>query len=144
MYKYVKDKTEGKYFETVCDTTNDAYFEYLDVEQSELDGKWYLPEECPHFTPEEQEKKEQERIGNLQVTKRVFALGLQKLGITYSQLKALIATNEQAQLEWDLCVELQRKNPLLDVMGAQLGVTPKMIDNIFLKANGEIIENELQ
>jgi len=96
------------------------------------------------YTQEEIELQEQERIGNLQVTKRVFALGLQELGITYSQIKALVATSEQAQLEWDLCVELQRKNPLLDVMGAQLGVTPKMIDDIFLKANGEIVENELQ
>ena len=91
---------------------------------------------------EKQAQKERERIGNLQVTKRVFALALQQLGISYSQLKDLIATSEQAQLEWDLCVELQRKNPLLDVMAAQLGVTSETLDMIFRKANGEL-ENEL-
>ena len=37
---------------------------------------------------EEQAEKERERVGNLQVTKRVFALALQQLGISYSQLKA--------------------------------------------------------
>ena len=91
------------------------------------------------YTEEEQVQKERERIGNLQITKRVFALGLQQLGITYTQLKELIATNEQAQLEWDLCVELQRSNPLLDVMAAQLGVSSEMLDYIFRKANGEDI-----
>lgn len=83
------------------------------------------------------EQEERERIGNLTMTKRVFALGLQEYGITYSQLKSLIATNEQAQLEWDLCVELQRKNPLLDVMAAQMGVTSEQLDNMFKLANGE-------
>ena len=82
-------------------------------------------------------QKEKERIGNLTMTKRVFALGLQQLGITYSQLKELIATSEQAQLEWDLCVELQRKNPLLDVMAAQMGILPTQLDNMFKQANGE-------
>ena len=87
---------------------------------------------------EEQEAKRREHIGQLQVTKRVFALGLQQLGITYTQLKELIATSEQAQLEWDLCVELLRSNPLIDIMCGQLGVTPAQIDYIFQKANGEV------
>lgn len=102
----------------------------------------YLDYICREATDEEvaefNKKKEQERIGQLQVTKRVFALGLQELGITYSQLKQLIATSEQAQLEWDLCVELLRANPLLDIMCGQLGVTPAQIDYIFQKANGEV------
>lgn len=92
------------------------------------------------YTEEEIQAKERERIGNLQITKRVFMLGLQQLGITYNQLKTLIATNEQAQMEWDLCVELQRKNPLLDIMASQLGVSPLMLDYIFQKANGEDVE----
>jgi hypothetical protein len=67
---------------------------------------------------------------------------LQQLGITYTQLKAQIATNEQAQLEWDLCIELERSNPLLDVMGAELGITPKQLDDLFKYANGEITQQE--
>lgn len=86
----------------------------------------------------EQAQKEKERIGNLTCTKRVFALMLQELGILYSQLKELIATNEQAQLEWDLCVELERKNPLLDIMAMQLGITSEQLDGLFMYANGEI------
>lgn len=87
---------------------------------------------------EKQAQAEKERIGNLTCTKRVFALMLQELGIPYSQLKELIATNEQAQLEWDLCVELERKNPLLDIMALQLGITSEQLDGLFRYANGEI------
>ena len=91
---------------------------------------------------EEQAEKERQRIGQLQVTKRVFALALQQLGISYSQLKELIATSEQAQLEWDLCVELQRNNPLLDVMALQMGISSETLDYIFRKANGEIQDEQ--
>lgn len=87
---------------------------------------------------QEQEQKEKERIAKLTCTKRVFALMLQELGITYTILKELIATNEQAQLEWDLCVELQRSNPLLDIMALQLGITSEQLDGLFMYANGEI------
>jgi hypothetical protein len=110
---------------------------YTFIEETEIDYQLYNDE---YLTPEEIAQKEKERIGNLQVTKRVFALALQQLGISYSQLKTLIATSEQAQLEWDLCVELQRKNPLLDVMAAQMGITSAQLDYIFRKANGEDIE----
>lgn len=90
------------------------------------------------YTEEEKEQQEQERIKMLSCTKRDFALLLQEQGITYSQLKALIAQNEQAQLEWELCERLYRFNPLLDIMGAQLGVSSETLDYIFRKANGEI------
>jgi hypothetical protein len=68
----------------------------------------------------------------------VLALILQQMGVSYAQLKNLIATNEQAQLEWELCVELERSNPLLDIMGKQLGITPEQLDIMFKYANGEV------
>ena len=69
---------------------------------------------------------------------------LQELGISYTQLKELIATNEQAQLEWDLCVELERKNPLLDIMALQLNITPAQLDGLFRYANNEITIEEFK
>ena len=92
----------------------------------------------------EQELKERERVNKLTCTKRVFALMLQELGITYTMLKELIATNEQAQLEWDLCVELERQNPLLDVMAMQLGITSEQLDGLFRYANGELTIDEFR
>ena len=91
-------------------------------------------------TPEELEERERQRILRLKCTKRVFALILQNMGVSYTQLKELIASNERAQLEWDLCVELERSNPLLDVMAEQLGFDSKKVDDIFKLANGEDVE----
>ena len=101
-----------------------------------LDGEEYVLKD--EAWEQKQALIEKERIAKLTCTKRVFALMLQELGITYTMLKQLIATNEQAQLEWDLCVELQRSNPLLDVMALQLGVTAEQLDGLFMYANGEI------
>lgn len=118
-------------------TTEDIYLMYQQDKNKVIykDGEIILN---PNYE-EQKKEEEQRRIGKLTVTKRVFALALQHYGITYTQLKELIATNEQAELEWDLCVELERSNPLLDIMAGQLGVTPKQLDYIFQKANGEDI-----
>lgn len=90
------------------------------------------------YTKEELAEQEKERIKTLKCTKRVLALMLQEYGISYkNQLKPLIEANEQAQLEWELCVELERSNPLLDQLGAQLNITSEQIDMIFKVANGE-------
>lgn len=83
-------------------------------------------------------QREIDRVANLRCTKRVLALVLKELGVSYANLQSIIATNEDAQLEWDLCVELERSNPLLDILGAELGISPTTIDKIFKYANGEI------
>ena len=83
----------------------------------------------------EQQRLEKERIGSLSVTKRVLALALEEMGICYAQLKEVIASNERAQLEWDLCVVVERSNPLLDSMAELLGVTGAQLDAIFVEVN---------
>ena len=90
-------------------------------------------------TPEDNQK---EAIQNLTCTKRVFALCLKNFGVSYQQLKEKIAENIDAQLEWDLCVELKRDNPLIDLTASELGITSEQIDNIFKYANGLITEGE--
>lgn len=93
----------------------------------------------------EQERKEKERVGKLTCTKRVFALMLQEMGIDYlTVLLPKIESNPQAKLEWDLCVELERQNPLLDVMALQLGITSEKLDGLFKYANGEITIDEFR
>ena len=129
----------SKYLDTDIvrvEVTDEIYNAYLEDRNKVIysDGAVILN---PNYEAE-QEQKEKERIAKLTCTKRVFALMLQELGITYTMLKQLIATNEQAQLEWDLCVELERQNPLLDVMALQLGITSEQLDGLFMYANGEI------
>ena len=93
---------------------------------------------------EKKKREEAERVSHLKCTKRVLALILEELGVPYSRLKSLIDSNERAQLEWDLCVELERCNPLLDLFGAQLGFSPEQIDQIFKYANGEADSLEVE
>lgn len=83
-------------------------------------------------------RKEKERISHLQCTKRVLVLILEQLDKDYfNDIEPLINNNRQAKLEWELCVELERSNPLLDIIGAQLDISPAQIDEIFKYANGE-------
>ena len=97
------------------------------------------------YTEDELVLQEKERIAKLKCTKRVFALMLQEVGISYlTMLKPLIESNPQAQLEWELCVELERSNQLLDIMAAQLMITPEHLDLIFRYANGELTEEEFR
>lgn len=91
---------------------------------------------------QEQAQKERERINKLTVTKRVFALALERFGVTYTRLKEVIAGNERATLEWDLCVELERGNPLLDQLAPTFNITSEQLDYIFKAANGEIVIDE--
>lgn len=117
------------------------------AEQIIQDDLWYIIEDGelvrnPHYD-EDVAAREVERISHLKCTKRVFVLMLEQIGLDYfEQIRPLILANRQASLEWDLCVELERCNPLLDIMGAQLGVTPEQIDNLFKYANGEITQEE--
>lgn len=149
MLKYAKITNEETGLCEVGLGTNVDFYKSVgmslqDVEQSEKDNLWYLTEKCPHYTPEEKEEIVKEKISHLKCTKRVLALMLQQIGISYSQLKELIATNEQAQLEWDLCIELERCNPLLDIMGKQLGLSPEQIDQMFKYANGWVDTLEVE
>ena len=96
------------------------------------------------YTAEEIEQQEKERINNLKCTKRVFVLMLEKMGLDYfEQILPLIEGNRQAKLEWELCVELERSNPLLDVLAKELGVTSLQLDKLFQYANGEDVELEV-
>lgn len=90
------------------------------------------------------EAKEKERVANLECTKRVFVLMLERLGIDYfNQLLPEIEANRQARLEWELCVQLQRKNPLLDQIALRFGVTSAQLDILFKIANGEATVDDL-
>lgn len=116
--------------------------EYTDKEYV-LDGDEYVLKDEAWET--KQAQKEKERIAMLSCTKRDFALMLQELGVNYfTQLKPLIESNPQAQLEWELCERLYRFNPMLDLMASQLGVTPEQLDGLFRYANGELTIDEFR
>ena len=80
---------------------------------------------------EKQAQKERERLNMLSMTKREMFLGLyQAKGITPDMLKAQI-TDPQAFIEFEYANDYYRGNPLIDVIGSQLGFTTEQLDKFF-------------
>lgn len=101
------------------------------VEQSEKDSEWYLTEKCPHYTPEEIEQMERERIANLSLTKRdVFLALFEDKGITPEIIRAQI-TDEKSLIEFDYAKDYYRGNPLIDLIGQSLGYSSEDLDYLF-------------
>ena len=79
----------------------------------------------------EQALKEKERIAKLKLTKREVFLGLyQAKGVTPDQIKAQI-TDPAALIEFEYANDYYRGNPLIDIVGARLGITPEQLDKFF-------------
>lgn len=93
---------------------------------------------------EEQTQKERERLNMLSMTKREMFLGLyQAKGITPDMLKAQI-TDPQAFIEFEYANDYYRGNPLIDVIGSQLGFTSEQLDKFFeTKDYHELITKEV-
>lgn len=58
MYKYVKDIDENGKCSSVGTGTNTEFYKSIgmvrkDVEQSEIDGQWYIANKCPHYSDDE-------------------------------------------------------------------------------------------
>ena len=131
--------------EYICTLEDEVWTEYAGTDKWDIiDGEFTDITDTPEYIAKK-EAQEKERIGNLKCTKRVFVLLLEELGLDYfEQIEPAIAANRQARLEWELCVELERKNPLIDQLAAQFDVTPEQIDYLFKYANGEITVEEFR
>ena len=83
------------------------------------------------YTEEEIAQQERERLNLLSMTKREMFLGLyQAKQITPDMLKAQI-TDPQALIEFEYANDYYRGNPLIDVIGGQLGFTSEQLDKFF-------------
>ena len=83
------------------------------------------------YTEEEKQAQERERIAKLSMTKREMFLGLyQAKQITPDMLKAQI-TDPQALIEFEYANDYYRGNPLINVIGGQLGFTTGQLDKFF-------------
>ena len=83
------------------------------------------------YTEEEKQEQRKEQIAKLSMTKREMFLGLyQAKGITPDMLKNQI-TDPQALIEFEYANDYYRGNPLIDVIGAQLGFTSEQLDKFF-------------
>lgn len=86
-------------------------------------------------TEEELAQAEAERIAHLKLTKREVFLGLyQAKGVTPEQIKAQI-TDPAALIEFEYANDYYRGNPLIDTVGATLGISPEQLDKFFEDGN---------
>ena len=92
---------------------------------------------------EMQASKERERISKLSLTKRELFLCLYKaLGITPNSIREEVFGNQEALIEFDYAEKYYRGNPLVETLGLALGLTPKIIDEIFISGgNPDVITN---
>jgi hypothetical protein len=83
------------------------------------------------YTEEEIALQERERIAMLKLTKREVFLGLyQAKGVTPDMIKAQIK-DPQALIEFEYANDYYRGNPLIDIVGATLGIKPEQLDCFF-------------
>ena len=135
IVKYIGEAKEGYIF-----VADDVYVNYLaDSDRYKIVDHKVIDIIDTEEYKEIKRLKEKERVANLKCTKRVLVLMLEKIGKDYfKDILPLIEANRQAKLEWELCVELERKNPLLNIIGAKLDISPEQIDLLFKYANGEV------
>ena len=94
-----------------------------------LDGEEYVLKD--EAWEEKQAQAERERIAKLSLTKREVFLGLyQAKGVTPEMIKSQI-TDPQALIEFEYANDYFRGNPLIDIVGATLGITPEQLDKFF-------------
>ena len=92
----------------------------------------YTNGEINPYYEDEKVQRERERINLLSMTKREMFLGLyQAKQITPDILKAKIA-DPQALIEFEYANDYYRGNPLIDVIGGQLGFTREQLDKFFM------------
>ena len=106
----------------------DNGFELLDVEQSDIDGFYYLAEKCPMKTEEQKEIEEKERVAKLSMTKYdFFKYVCSPYGITYAKLTEFVTSSDEVAAAWNLCARVYRGDETLCKSIKQ--VIPVMTDN---------------
>ena len=68
------------------------------------------------------------------VTQRQLRLTLLDFGVTDAAVRAQIAGNDAALIEWEYATEIKRTHPLVAVLGAALGLNSAQIDDAFRAA----------
>ena len=68
-------------------------------------------------------------ITKVQAMKQLKALS------KWTTFKTVLATNQDAQDEWDLATELQRANPFVAMLTPALNMTAGDIDTLFIEAS---------
>ena len=148
MIKYCKIINKEKGLVEIGTGTNTNFYKsigmtQLDVQQSDIDGAWYLTDKCPMKTEEEKIQEETKRIAMLNLTAADVERAIYKAkGLDFEDIIALIEAqplNEDGEAILDikaLKIELKannfyRGNPYINQVGTLLGLTSQQLDEFF-------------
>ena len=111
----------------------------LDVEQSEKDNLWYLSDKCPHYTPEEKEEMERERINNLTMTALDFVNFLKLAGLTDQNIEDYLNANLEVKHQLQFCqnVYCGVAKALMPITYEGITITAEMVGRAFIEKNKE-------
>lgn len=75
----------------------------LDVQQSDVDNRYYLIDKCPMKTDEQKLKEEQDKINHLTMTALDFVTYIKKAGVSDEVILQYLQANPSIQLQLTLC-----------------------------------------
>ena len=109
----------------------------LDVQQSDIDNKWYLTEKCPMKTEEEKQKEEQERIAKLTMTPLDFINFLVQSGLTLEQINSYLESNLSVKMQLTYCSDVYCgvACSLMPVTIGDITITQEMVIEAFKLKN---------
>lgn len=143
MKKYVKIVDNLK---KTCIVGMGKDFEYYkrqgyiqkEVEQSDLDGNWYLKGYAPTKPQEQKVREEIQRIAQLNLTAADVERAIYRArGMDFDDVVALVENSRTSEIDVKaLKIELRannfyRGNPYIDAVGTLLGFTKTQLDEFF-------------
>ena len=143
MKKYVKIIDNLK---KTCIVGTGKDFEYYkrqgyiqkEVEQSDLDGNWYLKGYAPIKPQEQKVREEIQRIAQLNLTAADVERAIYRArGMDFDDVVALVENSRTSEIDVKaLKIELRannfyRGNPYIDAVGTLLGFTKTQLDEFF-------------
>lgn len=143
MIKFAKVINEETGLCTVGTGTNNAFYlsmgmQPLDVQQSDIDGFWYLKDKCPMKTEEEKAEEERARINMLMLTGADVERAIYKdCGMDFEDVVALLETKYADVIDVKAVkIELKannfyRGNPYVVQIGTLLGYSSDDMDYLF-------------
>lgn len=109
-----------------------------EVEQSDLDGNWYLKGYAPTKPQEQKVRDEIERIAQLNLTAADVERAIYRArGMDFDDVVALVENSRTSEIDVKaLKIELRannfyRGNPYVDAVGTLLGFTKTQLDEFF-------------
>lgn len=108
------------------------YAQYVGVE--EIDGVWFTKYIAVDYTPEQIEALKQQWRSTATCTPFQGRMALSNAGLLAQAQAAVDAGTEETKLAWEYAIIWERTSPLVESLGAALGLNADQIDDLFKAA----------